>query len=185
MKQISIRFCGFGGQGIVLSAVVLGTAAVTKSGLYAVQTQSYGSEARGGQCQAELIIWDQPINSPDVAKKDILVAMSQSALDRYLSSLKPDGILVVDPGLVTDLHGIKATVLSVPATETAQTLGNRICANMVILGFVQAFTGIMSKEDLVEVVKDSVPAKFLELNLRAVDAGVEMGISAKQRGTNP
>jgi 2-oxoglutarate ferredoxin oxidoreductase subunit gamma len=185
MKQINIRFCGFGGQGIVLSAVVLGTAAVTKAGLHAVQTQSYGSEARGGQCQAELIIWDRPINSPDVAMKDVLVAMSQSALDRYLPSLKEDGVLIIDPGLVTNTHGTKARVLEVPATETAQRLGNRICANMVILGFVQAATNMISKEDLVEVVKDSVPARFLDLNLRAVDAGIELakGISLEVLGS--
>jgi 2-oxoglutarate ferredoxin oxidoreductase subunit gamma len=174
MKQISMRFCGFGGQGIVLSAVVLGTSAVTKGGLYAVQTQSYGSEARGGQCQSELIIADKPINSPEVAQKDIMVAMSQSALDRYIPSLKADGVLIVDPGLVSDTHGTSARVLEVPATETAQGLGNRICANMVILGYVQAVTNLISKEDLVHVVADSVPAKFLDLNLRAVDAGIEL-----------
>jgi len=174
MKQISMRFCGFGGQGIVLSAVVLGTAAVTRGGLHGVQTQSYGSEARGGQCQSELILSDKPINSPDVAAKDILLAMPQSALDTFLPSLKPDGILIVDPGMVTDTHGTKARVLEVPATETAQGLGNRICANMVILGFVQAVTGLISKEDLVHVVADSVPVKFVDLNLRAVDAGIEL-----------
>jgi 2-oxoglutarate ferredoxin oxidoreductase subunit gamma len=176
MKPISIRFCGFGGQGIVLSAVVMGTSAVTQRGLYAVQTQSYGSEARGGQCQAELIIWDKPINSPAVELKDVLVAMSQTALDRYLPSLKPGGTLIVDPGLVSNTHGLPA--IAVPATETAQNLGNRIAANMVVLGFVQQATQIISREDLIETVKDSVPARFLELNLKAVDAGIELAKSA-------
>lgn len=174
MKQLSIRFCGFGGQGIVLSSVVFGTALVTKAGLYAVQTQSYGSEARGGQCQAELVIWDKPLNSPHVAMKDILVAMSQTALDRYLPSLKEDGVLIIDPGLVTDTHDTKARVFKVIATETAQALGSRICANMVILGFLQAATNMMSKDDLAEVVKESVPARFVDLNLRALEAGREI-----------
>jgi len=182
MKQISMRFCGFGGQGIVLSAVVLGTAAVTKGGLHGVQTQSYGSEARGGQCQSELILWDRPINSPDVPAKDILVAMSQSALDKFLPSLKEDGVLIIDPGMVTDTHGTRNRVLEVPATAIAQSLGNRIVANMVVLGFVQAVTGLISKEDLLEVVKDSVPSRFLELNYKAVDAGIELAKGIKLEG---
>lgn len=174
MKQVSIRFCGFGGQGIVLSAVVWGTAAVTRKGLYAVQTQSYGSEARGGQCQAELIISASPINSPVVEKKDILVAMSQQALDRYLPSLKPDGLLIVDPKLVTNTHDWSGLVLRVPATETATNLGNRIAANMVVLGFLQELTQMISRDDLIAVVTETVSQKYLDINLRAIDAGIEL-----------
>ena len=98
-----ITLCGFGGQGIILTAVMLGTAAVTKGGLYAVQTQSYGSEARGGQCQAELIIDTAPINSPVAEKKNLLVALFQSAYEKYIPTLSEDGVLVIDPQLVTDL----------------------------------------------------------------------------------
>ncbi len=179
MKPINIRICGFGGQGIVLSAIVLGTAAVTKRGLYAVQTQSYGSEARGGQCQAELIVSDSPINSPATQNKDILVAMFQSALDAYLPSLKPNGILIVDPAMVTDLHNTTARVYSVPATETAVKLGNRICANMVMLGYFQEATGLITRDDVVETMKELVPERFHELNERAIDAGVELAKGAK------
>ena len=98
-----MRISGFGGQGIILVSMILGTAVVTKRGLYAVQTQSYGSEARGGQCQAELIISEHPINSPSTANKDILVALFQSALNSYISTLKPGGILIVDPALVSEI----------------------------------------------------------------------------------
>lgn len=174
MKPVSIRLCGFGGQGIVLSAVILGTAAVTKRGLFAVQTQSYGSEARGGQCQAELIISDQPINSPMVDKKDLLVALSQSALDRYLPSLKEGGTLIIDPQLVKDTHGCKERTIAVPATETAIHLGSRISANMVILGFLQQSTGFLTKEDLVAVIKELTRPRFLDMNLKAVDEGIKL-----------
>lgn len=174
MKPVSIRFCGFGGQGIVLSAVILGTAAVTRRNLYAVQTQSYGSEARGGQCQAELIISSKPINSPNSDKKDILIALSQTALDRYLPTLREGGTLIIDPKLVTDTHGSTAKIIPVPATETAINLGGRIAANMVVLGFLQESTRLITREDLMEVVQETVPAKFLDLNLRAVDAGISL-----------
>lgn len=172
MKPLRIGLCGFGGQGIILMSVVLGTAAVTRSGLYATQTQSYGSEARGGQCQAELIISDQPINSPTAPQKDILIAMFQSALDKYLPTLKPDGVLIIDPRLVSDLHGTRARVFEVPATEIALGLGNRLAANMVVLGYLQATTGLLSRDELVGVVTESVAERFLDLDLRAVDAGI-------------
>ena len=84
-----ISLCGFGGQGIILSAVILGTTAVTKADLYAVQTQSYGSEARGGQCQAELIIQDKPINSPIAETKSISTPLTRTAFSLLTPSLLP------------------------------------------------------------------------------------------------
>ena len=174
MKPLKIRFCGFGGQGIILSAITLGTALVTKKGYYAVQTQSYGSEARGGQCQAELIVADEEIKSPHSDEKDILVAMSQSALDRYISDLKKGGILIIDSALVTEIPDVDAEIIQVPATQTAVDLGNRIAANMVLLGFVQKATGIISKEDLLSAVEDLVKPQFMDLNTRAIEAGIEL-----------
>jgi len=173
MKPLNIRFCGFGGQGIILSAVILGTAVVIKRGLYAVQTQSYGSEARGGECQSELIISNKPINSPTTEKKDILVAMFQTALEKYLPTLRAKGKLIIDSKLIKKIPPTKAIVYKVPATETAIKLGNRIAANMVILGFVQHASGLITRNDLIEVVSDFVPEEYLSLNLRAIDAGIE------------
>lgn len=174
-----ISLCGFGGQGIILAAVILGTAAVTRGGLYAVQTQSYGSEARGGQCQAELIIDQQPINSPIAEKKNLLVALFQTAYERYIDDLEEDGVLVVDPQLVTSpVRSIRNT-FEIPATQIAVDLGNRMVANMVTLGFLSQCLGLVSREDLLETVRKTVNPRFLELNFRAVDAGIAY---AKERG---
>ena len=172
MKPLNIGLCGFGGQGIILSAVILGTTAVTKCNLYSVQTQSYGSEARGGQCQAELIISDKPINSPMSEKKDILIALFQSALVKYLPTLKSDGILIIDPMLVNDTKSTTARVLEIPATQIAINLGNRLATNMVVLGFLQEATKLFGRDELLEVVKESVSPKYLDLNVMAVDAGI-------------
>ena len=167
-----ISLCGFGGQGIVLSAVILGTAAVTRGGLYAVQTQSYGSEARGGQCQAELIIDKKPINSPVSQSKDLLVALFQDAYNKYIPTLSEDGVLVIDPGLVTSLTRPVARTFALPATQIAVDLGNRMAANMVTLGFLSECCGLVGADDLIEVVLDNVPARFQELNRQAVLAGI-------------
>lgn len=167
-----ITLCGFGGQGIVLSAVILGTTAVTKGGLFAVQTQSYGSEARGGQCQSELIIHDQPINSPVAQSKDLLVAMFQDAYNKYIPTLREDGVLIIEPDLVTNPHRNIKNTFQIPATQIAVDLGNRMCANMVMLGFISECYGLVEQGALKEVVSEHVPERFIELNLKAVDAGI-------------
>ncbi|MCD2492548.1 2-oxoacid:acceptor oxidoreductase family protein [Lacrimispora sp. NSJ-141] len=167
-----ITLCGFGGQGIILSAVILGTTAVTKGDLYAVQTQSYGSEARGGQCQSELIIDKKAINSPVAEKKNLLVAMFQTAYEKYIPTLEDDGVLVIDPGLVTKITRPIKTTFEVPATQIAVDLGNRMAANMVMLGFLSESLGIIRREDLLDVVKDTVNPRFVELNFKAVEAGI-------------
>jgi len=172
MKTYNIGLCGFGGQGIILTAVVIGTTMVTRQDGYAVQTQSYGSEARGGQCQAELILSNEPINATSSEKKDLLIAMFQSALDKYLHTLKPEGILIIDPKMVKVPTGFENQTLQVPATEIAVNLGNRLTANMVILGYLQEKFKFFSKEALVEVVKESVAPKYMALNIQAIDAGI-------------
>lgn len=170
--QVTIQFCGFGGQGIVLSSVILGTTAVLYSGMNAVQTQSYGSEARGGECQAELILSYEPIKSPLADQLDILVAMSQPALDQYLKRLKPKGTLIFDPEYVTRPDRSEIRVISVAATEAAGQLGNKIVANMFMLGFIQQLTGLISADALCEVISKNVPQKYIELNQKAAQAGM-------------
>lgn len=172
-RKTTIQFCGFGGQGIVLSSVIFGAAAVTKAGYSAVQTSSYGSEARGGQCQAELILSKAPIHSPLSAEVDILVAMSQMALNTYLKRLKPGKILILDPEMTTRPEREDITIYEVSATKTAIELGFRIAANMVMLGFLQQATGLISEADLNETIKTHVPAKYLDINLKAAGLGRE------------
>jgi len=174
--RINLQFCGFGGQGLVLSATVFGTAAV-RAGLNGVQTQSYGSEARGGECQAELILSTGEINSPTAAKVDILVAMSQPALDRYLGRLKPNGTLIIDPRFVTSPTCDDVQVLEVPVTQiAADEIGQQITANMLMLGFLRQATGMFPEETLLEAILESVPQRFLEANLKAAKRGKALAI---------
>ena len=120
-KNINIRFCGFGGQGIVLSAIIFGTTAVTKADLNAVQMQSYGSEARGGECQAEVIVSTDPIESPLADAMDMVVAMSQPALDKFLGTLKKGGLLIIDPEFVQVPEREDITVMAFPAPGSPRT----------------------------------------------------------------
>ena len=180
--QVNIQFCGFGGQGIVLSAVIFGTAAVTRAGLNAVQTQSYGSEARGGECQAEVLVSPRVIESPTAESVDILVAMSQSALDKYLPRLKEGGTLFYDPEFVKDPPPAgDIDALAVPATRTAGDLGLKLAANMVMLGFLQRATGLFTEDQLLDIVRDNVPARFVDLNVAAVKRGAALAVENGSR----
>ena len=172
--RITMQFCGFGGQGIILSSVIFGTAAVLHSNMNAVQTQSFGSESRGGECQAELILSNQPIISPLANQLDILIAMSQPALRQYLKRLKSSGTLLYDPEYVLrpDREDIK--IIPVPATESANRLGNKLAANMFMLGFLQQMTHLVTDVALCKVIRQTVSEKFLTLNISAAQNGMAM-----------
>ena len=173
-NQKNIQFCGFGGQGIILSSVIFGTAAVQGAGLNAVQTQSFGSEARGGECQAELILSEKEIKSPLADQIDLLVAMSQPAMEKYLSRLKTDKTIVIDPGLVEKPNRNDINIVKVNAREIAEKIGPEIVANMVMLGFLQGATNIFTKENLLTTIEKSVNEKFVEVDLRAAKKGIEL-----------
>ena len=172
--KANIQFCGFGGQGIILSSTVLGNAAVKGPNLNAVQTQSFGSEARGGECQAELIISDKEIFSPSADEVDLLVALSQTAYDEYKHRLKDNGVLIVDPELVTEIEDANNKVIKLEARNIAQKLGNELVANMVVLGFIQKSTKLFTKEVLFDVIEDSVHEKFVEIDIKAAEKGISI-----------
>ena len=170
-KRWEVRFGGFGGQGIVLSSVVLGLAAVYDD-KFAAQRASYGAEARGGKCKSEVIVSDEEISYPLIDNLQILVIMSQQAFDSYLNELKPGGLLIVDPDMIDNPDERKdVKLLKVPAAKTADALGNRIVANMIMLGALQAGTGLVTASSLKKSIMESVPNRFIDLNLKAMGEG--------------
>ncbi len=82
-KRTEIRLAGEGGQGMILAGIILAEAAAIFDGKMAVQTQSYGPEARGGASKAEVVIADGEIDHPEVLSADVVVALSQEAFDKY------------------------------------------------------------------------------------------------------
>ena len=175
MQNTEVRIAGFGGQGVVLAGVLLGRSALA-DGLHAVQTQSYGAEARGGAARSEVIISSAPIVYPEVLAPHIMTAMSQAALDRYLSDLRADGTLIVDSELVSRIPDLPQTnILRAPFTHTAaQELGRPIVANMVMLGFLAASTDLVTRDSLQQAVRQGVPPGTEELNLKALERGMEL-----------
>lgn len=178
MQLTEIRIAGFGGQGVILSAIILGKAASIFQGEYATMTQNFGPEARGGACSAQLVLSSTPILYPYVTRPDILVVMSQEAYNRFQPDLKQGGVLIVEQDLVR-VSGLPAStkVFSVPATRLAEELGKRMVLNSVMVGFFAAVTNLLDPESVRKAVADSVPANFRELNLKAFEKGFAYGIT--------
>jgi 2-oxoglutarate ferredoxin oxidoreductase subunit gamma len=178
MRQLltEIRIAGFGGQGVILAAAVIGKAVAIFEGGYATMTQSFGPEARGGSSSAQVILSSEPILYPYVTQPDVLVVMSQEACTRFAPQLKPGGILIAERELVR-LDSIRAgqTVYSVPATRLAEELGRKVVLNIVMVGFFGAVTRLVEPGALRKAVADSVPPAMQKLNLQAYDKGFEYG----------
>lgn len=170
MSSTEIRLSGSGGQGLLLCGIVLAEAAILE-GKNAVQTQSYGPEARGGASKSEVIISDGEIYYPKVRRPDVFLALTQEAYDKYVGSLKEDGIIIADQSVqVSDVKCAKKYCL--PILKTAkEVVGRAMVANIVALGTINRITGLVSPEALEKAVLNRVPKGTEDLNKKALEAG--------------
>ncbi len=176
MRLTEIRVAGFGGQGVILMATVIGKAASIHQGGFATMTQSFGPEARGGACSAQVVLSGEPVLYPYVTSPDILIVMSQEAYTKFAPEVKPNGTLVVEEDLVRIGNLPAGTrVYSCPATRIAEELGKRMVLNMVMIGFFAAVGKTLDPEALKNSVLDSVPPASRELNAAAFEAGFQYG----------
>ena len=179
MKKIEVRISGLGGQGVVLAGQILGRAAIY-DGKNAVQTQSYGAEARGSAAKSEVIVSDGKIGFPMVRKCDILIAMSQGAVEKNIKDLKEDGILLVDSSTVERMPETKARVAKIPATQIAQkSTGERLYANMVMLGVLIKMTDILDEKSVEKAIIATVPRRVMDVNIQAYRKGMEFSTTFK------
>ncbi|MFH1101213.1 MAG: 2-oxoacid:acceptor oxidoreductase family protein [Methanobacteriota archaeon] len=176
MKK-EIRICGFGGQGVILAGVIIGKAASVYMNYNAVQSQSYGPEARGGAARSEVIISDEKIGYPRPIGIDVLVAMSQESFDTYKGDVRDDAIIIVDPDLVKK-YDIDRPLYKICGQKIAQDLGNKIVTNIAMVGGTTAIFTLLDHEAVKKSVIDSVPSRFKELNINAFEKGFEAGKNA-------
>lgn len=176
MKK-EIRICGFGGQGVILSGLIIGKAAAVYMDYNAVQSQSYGPEARGGAARSEIVISDEKIGYPRPTSVDLLVSLSQESFDSYRDDIRDDTVIIIDPDLVTR-HDIGRKMFKIQAQKIAEELGNKIVTNIVMIGAVAGIYTILTADALRESVIDSVPSRFKDLNVKAFERGLEAGKNA-------
>jgi 2-oxoglutarate ferredoxin oxidoreductase subunit gamma len=176
-KMAEIRFSGFGGQGIIRCGLITGKALSLFDNKHATMTQSFGPEARGSACSSQLVVSPDRVLYPYITVPEILVSMSQEAYEKYEPDLRDDGILIIDTDLVKPkpIRG-KVQMYAIPSTRFAEELGNRIIANLVMLGFFTAVTKVVSPEAMKKALPGLVPGRFLDLNIKAFDKGYDFGI---------
>lgn len=176
MSVTEIRVAGFGGQGVIMAATVIGRAVCIHEQKYATMTQNFGPEARGGACSAQVVLSDEPVLYPYVTGTDVSIVMSQEAFSKFGGEIRPAGILLVEQDLVR-VSNVKTgvRVYGVPATRLAEELGKRMMLNIAMVGFFGAVTGLVTAEALEAAVLDSVPPHTRESNLKAFGAGYEYG----------
>jgi 2-oxoglutarate ferredoxin oxidoreductase subunit gamma len=177
-----IRITGFGGQGVILAGYILGKAASIYDGKEATMVQSYGPEARGSACAAQVVISDGRIHDPYVRRQEILAALSQEGYELFANELTPGGWLLYDHDLVHfDAPPAHAEhMASVPATITAEQMGRRMAANIVMLGFLTGCTRVVTEEAMREAVRSSVPPGTEEFNIAALQKGFEFAQAVRE-----
>jgi len=173
-----VRLSGFGGQGVVLAGTILGHAAI-RDGKWVAGSSSYGAQARGGSARSDVVIADGPVVYPHVIEANILIALSQTAYDKYLAELAKDALVLFDDPMVSPkpLVGIKQ--VGIPSTSAAlKELNQKQAANIVILGALASVSRIVSKEALKAAISENVSSRFKESNLEALELGYRLGEQA-------
>ncbi len=171
-KQFLIA--GFGGQGVLLIGTLIAKAAMTE-GYEVSWMPSYGPEMRGGEANCAVVVSDEPIGSPLVNEPPILVAMNKPSLVKFMPAMPAGGTLLYNASLIDDVElrqDIQA--IAVPCNEIADRLQNSRVANMVMLGAVQAATGVVTDANLTATLQDWLgesKAHLLAINEEAIAEG--------------
>jgi 2-oxoglutarate ferredoxin oxidoreductase subunit gamma len=175
-KRRELRISGFGGQGVVLSGEIVGKAASIYDNGFATLTQSYGPEARGGSCTAEVVISNEPVSYPYVVNPEVVIILAQEAYHKYAGDLPEGTLVIIDPDLVKPGPSHKHRLLAIPVTHMAREMGRPVVANIIMLGFLAAVSDLVPGEALRKSVLSSVPDGTQEFNLKAFEAGYSYGM---------
>jgi len=177
MARHEIRLGGLGGQGVILCGMILGRAASIYDGRHATLIQSFGPEARGSACSAQVIIADEQIDYPYVEHPEALLLFSRDAAAQFVRQLAAGGLVIYDNGLLPLLPELPpgSRAFGLPATRWAEELGSRLASNVVMAGAFAGITGWVSEAALEKAVTDLVPISSQALNLKALRQGHDYG----------
>lgn len=180
MERCRMVFSGSGGQGIITAAIILAEAAVLYENLNAVQSQSYGAEARGGSTRSDIIISDTTIHYPKVIQPNVLVCLTQDAYGKFYPIIRPGGLLITDTRYVQTEKKVDAQQKEIEMYETVMAkIGKPIVFNICMLGAVVALTGLVKPESIMKTLESRMPKDFLNMNRQALDIGIKLGEAVK------
>jgi len=175
MERCRMVFSGSGGQGVITAAIILAEAAVLYENLIAVQSQSYGPEARGGSTRTDVIIADSEIFFPKVTQPNVLVCLTQEAYEKFYPIIRPGGMLITDPRFVKIGGKVDARQYELPMYQNVMDkIGKPIVFNICMLGAVIGITRLVKPESILKVLETRIPENFLEMNRQALDLGLEL-----------
>jgi len=170
-----IVFSGSGGQGVITAAIILAEAAALYENLNAVQTQSYGPEARGGATRADIIISEAPIRHPKVINPHILICLTQKAYIKYANIVRPGGLMLTDRKYVKIDHKVDARQIELDMYLTVmEEIGKPIVFNICMLGALIELTGLVRQDSILTVLKEKIGPDFMTMNEQALAAGVRL-----------
>lgn len=177
-QDLKIVLAGFGGQGLLFAGKIIAQAGLV-DGKEVSWFPSYGPEMRGGTCNCSVCISDDPIGSPLVTSPDVVIAMNQPSVYKFIDAVVPGGMLIVDTTLVPDIPEREdITVYKVPSTELAEQNGFKTLSNVILTGKLYRETHFCSEEaleeGLVKVVPAKKAAKFLKPNQDALHLGMTL-----------
>lgn len=182
MERCRMVFSGSGGQGVITAAIILAEAAVLYDNLTAIQSQSYGPEARGGATRSDVIISDTTINYPKVIQPNVLVCLTQEAYNKFYTIIRPGGLLLTDSRFVKTQRKADALQKELPLYNTVmEKIGKPIVFNICMLGALLALTELVKPESIMKVIETRIPKDFLELNQTALNTGFELGETYKTK----
>ena len=168
-------FSGSGGQGVITAAIILAEAAVLHENLVAVQSQSYGPEARGGATRSDVIIADTPILFPKVVQPNVLVCLTQLAFTQYSSIIRPGGLMVTDSRYVKPGKNVDARQVELPMYDTVmEKIGRPIVFNICMLGVIIGLTKLVRPGSIMKVLETQLQKNVLEINRQALDLGLKL-----------
>ena len=175
MERCRIVFSGSGGQGVITAAIILAEAAVLHEGLNAVQSQSYGPEARGGASRSDVIIADSDIRFPKVIQPNVLVCLTQEAYNKFSGLIRPGGLLLSDSHYVREERRADAWQVELPMYKTVMdTIGRPIVFNICMLGVLIGLTQLVKIDSVIKVLQSRIPPGFLDMNKQALELGLQL-----------
>lgn len=175
MERCRMVFSGSGGQGVITAAIILAEAAVLYEGLNAVQSQSYGAEARGGATRSDVVIADSVIHYPKVIQPNVLVCLTQEAYNKFYRIVRPGGLLVTDKRYVTTEKKVDAQQKELPMFQTVMDeIGKPIVFNICMLGAVIGLRELVKPEAVMQALEARIPSAFLEINRQALNLGLQL-----------
>ncbi len=180
MERYRMVFSGSGGQGVITAAIILAEAAVLYENLMAVQSQSYGPEARGGATRSDVVISDTEIHYPKVIQPNLLVCLTQEAYNQFYPIIRPGGLLITDTRFVKTQKKVDALQKELPMYETTmEKIGKSIVFNICMLGAVIGLTDLVRSNSVIKVLQNRIPSGFLDINREALNLGIELGAEVK------